>query len=35
MERMLCLADSTLRRGGADMPGIVLVFTSEFGFLLA
>lgn len=34
-ERMLCLAGSTLQRAGANMPGTVLVFTSEFGFLLA
>lgn len=25
----------TQRRAGADVPGVVLVFTSEFGFLLA
>lgn len=30
-QRMLCLAGSALQRAGADMPGIVLVFTSEFG----
>lgn len=35
VQRMLCLAGGALQRAGANMPGIVLVFTSEFGFLLS
>lgn len=35
VQGMLCLAGGALQWAGATAPGIVLVFTSEFGFLLS